>query len=280
MADRRDTYRQALEAEGASAEEIAETLAEVEAEATGRDPHARARRAGVPPLYLGVGFDDIELDDRREAIMVARNWSVATVPRQGPSEVEKRRESRQPPPLTGRTPEDRHAELLERIARGDRSTPIPCGLYLWSAGDASDDLTGFGTGKTRIAAAAAQHLLAAGLRVRWLDVVRLMTDLNLSYRHPMYERAAHRLREPAPGEVVVLDDIDKQPPTDRNIQPIFALVNGCVNGETPLLITANRSPDDLQDDWGDRFGHAAASRIIGHCLDVEVRGRDRRLDPA
>lgn len=234
MANRRTLFRAALEADGATPEEIDETLAELDAERDGKDPHARARRAGIPPLYLGVSFEDIEADPlRAPAIANARIWAKG----------------------------------------GSR------GLYLWSEGDATDDLTGFGSGKTRIAAAAAQHIVDLGSqRVRWLDVVRLMTDLNLSFKNPMYEQAAEKLRRPSPGDVVILDDIDKIPPTDRNIQPVYALVNDCVIGEVPLLITANRHPDDLQADWGDRFGHAAASRIIGHCFDVEVRGRDRRLD--
>lgn len=269
--DKRENYRLALAAEGATPEEIAETLAEVEAEEEGRGPDARARRAGVPQLYLGVGFDDIEMDQRRQAIMAARNWSVA-ITTEDEGELAERRQAREP--LAA------EPGLLDRLAKGDFSPPIPRGLYLWSDGaDAGEDLTGFGTGKTRIAAAVAQYVLASGkLRVRWLDIVRAMTDLNLPFKHPTYARAAERLRPPGDDELIVLDDIDKQPPTERNIQPIFALVNDCVNSQTPLLITANRHPDDLQADWGERFGHAAASRIVGHCLDIEVTGRDRRLD--
>jgi len=232
---------------GASDKEIAETLAEVEREESGRDPHFRARRAGVPPLYLGVGWDDIEVDGRRDAIEAARKWATAITTDPGKTDGQ----------------------------------AIPRGLYLWSSGDADEDLTGFGTGKTRIAAAAAQQVIHSRRRqVRWLDIVRAMTDLNFPYSSPIYVAAYKRLRTPSSNEMIVLDDIDKQPSKDRNIQPIFALINDCVNGEIPLLITANRCPDDLQADWGERFGHAAASRIIGHCLDVEVRGRDRRLDPA
>lgn len=283
MANKRENTRLALEAEGATAEEIAEALAEIEAEEDGRDPNARARRSGVPPLYLGANFDGLDLDedDRNTAIMAARNWAVFVAGVDPDDELSKKR-GRLPAKMTrprGGAPSGSSATLLERLAFGDLSGTIPKGLYLWSA-EGDEDESGFGTGKTRIAAAVVQHVLRAGtLRVRWIDVVRSMTDLNLPFSHPVYAKAATRLGAPARGELVVLDDIDKQPPTDRNVQPIFALVNDCVNGEVPLLITANRSIDDLLEDWGDRFGVAVASRIIGHCLDVEVRGRDRRLDP-
>lgn len=239
---RATNIRRALEGEGADEAEIESILEELMVEEDGGDPLARARKAGIPGLYLDVPWDEIEPDGRKQAILRAKEWARAA-----------------------------------EGGRRDVAEQTPAGLYLWSEGDRDEDVTGFGTGKTWIAAAAAHHLLAHGVNVRWLTVTRLMTDLNLSYKNPQHEVASRRVREPRPGEAIVLDDIDKQPPTDRNIQPIYALVNDCVNNAVPLLITANRHADDLQADWGDRFGHAAASRVIGHCLDVEVRGRDRRL---
>lgn len=237
MGEGQQNLRRALEDEGLSPEEVGAYLREKD-----RDPLERARRAGVPQLYLGRYFGDLKEDERRDAIAAARRWAEAFEPR-------------------------RRAWKPE----------VPRGIYLWASGDGSPD-TGFGTGKTAIAAAAAQHLLGQGCSVRWVKVARQMTNLNLPFAHPMYAKAAARLGEPREGEVIVLDDIDKLPPTERNIQPLFALLSDCAEEEIPLLITANRNPDDLAEDWGRRFGDASASRIIGHCLDVEVPGRDRRLD--
>lgn len=268
-----NNIRLALEAEGASEDEIAETLAEMDDD---RDPDATATRAGVPPLYRGVTFDAIELDEesRNNAVLAARNWAVHVTHRgRNADEVAKRR---------GHTPQQARETLplVEQLVAGEARSPVPLGLFLWSEGGADEDVSGFGTGKTRIAAAIANYVLATGgMGVRWLDIVRAMTDLNLPFSSKLYGRAAAALGRPSPRELIILDDIDKQPPTDRNVQPIFALVNDCVNGEVPLLITANRHVDALLEDWGERFGTAVASRIVGHCLDVEVRGRDRRLDP-
>jgi DNA replication protein DnaC len=162
-------------------------------------------------------------------------------------------------------------EAIESTRRWAEGTSADPGLYLWSQG--------FGNGKTLIAAAAAAQILDGRRRVRWLDVVGLMTDLNLPFANRQYQRAAAKLHPPAPGEVVILDDIDKIPATDRNIQPIFRLVNDCVNEEAPLIVTANRDLNSLSGDFGARFGAALASRLTGHCLDVEVSGRDRRVHP-
>lgn len=227
---REENIRAALEAEGASKAEIEEALFSEQTS----DPTARARRAGVPPLYAGVTWDSIEEDEpRKEAILAARQWA--------------------------------------------RGVSLQRGLYLWSEGEAGD---AFGVGKTRIAAAAVAHILdRGGKQIRWLDCARLMTDLNLPFRNPQHERAAAKLQPPASFEVIILDDIDKMPATDRNVAPLFTLINDCVNAVAPLAITANRSLDSLAHDFGERFGEALASRLVGHCLDVEVGGRDRRLDP-
>lgn len=163
-------------------------------------------------------------------------------------------------------------EAIDSARGWATGTSADRGLYLWSRG--------YGNGKTLIAAAAVHQIFAAGPRpVRWLDVVGLMTDLNLPFNNPQYQRASAKLHPPAPREAVILDDIDKIPATDRNIQPIFRLVNDCVNEEVPLIITANRNLNSLAQDFGARFGAALASRLTGHCLDVEVSGRDRRVHP-
>jgi len=168
--------------------------------------------------------------------------------------------------------EEANAEAVAAARAWAAGDSKALGLYLWSEG--------YGAGKTMIAAAAVLQILAERpLWVRWLDCSRLLTDLNLPFGNPQYEEAAAQLRRPKNGEVIVLDDIDKLPATDRNIQPIFTLVNDCVGEQTPLIITANRHLDALAKDFGRRFGQAISSRLVGHCLDVEVRGRDRRVDP-
>lgn len=168
--------------------------------------------------------------------------------------------------------EDGNGEAIVATRAWANGRGITEGLFLWSEG--------YGNSKTMLASIAAQVAMAErNLTIRWLDVARLMTDLNLSFNNPQYERAADRLQAPGRGECIVLDDLDKIPATDRNIQPIYVLINDVVNAKAPLILTANRHLDDLARDFGDRFGKALASRLVGHCLDVEVSGRDRRVEP-
>lgn len=233
MSLRAENIRRALEASGASEEEIREEMEEQEA---GMPSLAdRARVAGIPSLYRAVTWAMVEVDDpRKEAIESARLWTTGGTSWRG--------------------------------------------LYLWSEG--GDVGEAYGVGKTQIAAAAALQLLDdRRRRVRWLECSRLMTDLNLSYANPQHEKAAAKLARPEEGEAVFMDDLDKIPVTDRNVQPVYTLIHDCVVEQVPLVITANRSLDSLSRDFGERFGSALASRLVGHCMDVEVGGRDRRLDP-
>lgn len=270
MASRTENVRAVLKAEGASETEITEYLAEMRAEEGNHDSHSLALRHGIPQLYAGAAFKHIEMDSRAIAIRAACNWSIA-ITSEDTDELARRRRLHE-----GFLSQP---DLLRHLAAGDTHMAVPRGLYLWSDdAEKGNDLTGFGTGKTEIAAAITKHILTAGkITPRWVSVARAMPDLNFPFAHPTYAAAASRLGRPTSDELIVLDDIDKQPPTDRNLQPIFALVNDCVNDMVPLVITANRHPDDLAADWGARFGHAVASRIIGHCLDIEVNGPDRRL---
>jgi DNA replication protein DnaC len=141
------------------------------------------------------------------------------------------------------------------------------GLYLW--GDV-------GRGKTWLAAAAAEEMMRSGHRVLWKSVIALLIDLDLPFTDKSYAKALGSLRyRPS---VLVLDDLDKTPASERAAKPIFAAVESAVTNERPLLITANRDLDELAESFSPRYGEALASRLAGYCRVAEVGGRDRRLD--
>lgn len=144
------------------------------------------------------------------------------------------------------------------------------GLYLWGEK--------IGAGKTMMMGAVATALIRRGVRVRWVDVARLLTDLRGGFNSRPYKRAFVQLDPAEPGEVLMLDDLDKPVPTDREVQPLYVAINEWTNAGNPILATANRHLDHLAEDFGQRYGVPIASRLIGACIDIEVDGRDRRLD--
>jgi DNA replication protein DnaC len=144
----------------------------------------------------------------------------------------------------------------------------PAGLLLWGA---------VGRGKTVIAAAAAMGRLHRR-RLRWLSVAQLLTDLRGGFDSPSYQAALRRIDPASTDAALVLDDLDKVPATAHQLQPLYVAINGWLERPLPLLVTMNRSPDELAAWAGESFGDALASRLCGYCEVVEVKGRDRRVD--
>jgi DNA replication protein DnaC len=155
---------------------------------------------------------------------------------------------------------------VRRFTIGQSQMP---GVYLWGE---------TGVGKTMMLGAAATAELRAGGRVRWIDVGKLLTDLRGGFNSVPYKRAYAKLEEARPGEVLILDDLDKAMPNDREAQPLYVAINDWVNAGNRILVSANRHMDHLAHDFGERFGAPIASRLIGVCTEIEVAGRDRRLD--
>lgn len=163
----------------------------------------------------------------------------------------------------------------------DRSRAIELAAA-WSLGDLPGVVLwgDVGRGKTAVAAAAANGILSLR-RLRWVAVSELLHALRMGFDAPEYKRAV-RLLDPGRGgaglAALVLDDLDKLKPTEHAVAPLYTAINGWIEAEAPLLVTLNRSLDELADWMPDTFGEAIASRLAGYCKVREVRGRDRRLD--
>ncbi len=142
------------------------------------------------------------------------------------------------------------------------------GLVLW--GDV-------GRGKTAIAAAAADAMLARGKALRWLPVAELLMDLRMPFDSREYARAIRRIDAERGRAALVLDDLDKLKPSEHAAQPLYVAINGWIEADLPLLVTLNRDLDRLVEWMPETFGEAIASRLAGYCKVREVGGRDRRL---
>lgn len=165
---------------------------------------------------------------------------------------------------------DERADAIKATwAMATGKAPLP-GLYLFGE---------FGRGKTHLAGVAVTEFIRAGRKVRWIDCARLMTNLRGGFDSQSYKEGMKQLEPGVADEILIMDDIDKMPTTDHQLQPIYTAINEWVNLDAPMIITANRDLDDLAREFGEKFGEAIASRIIGQCVDIEVKGRDRRLDP-
>lgn len=132
-----------------------------------------------------------------------------------------------------------------------------------------------GTGKTRLAAAAAWALLARR-SLRWYSVPVLLARLGAGFETPQRDQALDALTG---THALVLDDLDKARPTEYGGEQIFLAIDSRLAAGVPLLATSNRTVDELAKRWPEPYGEAIASRLTGYCQVCEVGGDDRRRPP-
>jgi DNA replication protein DnaC len=145
----------------------------------------------------------------------------------------------------------------------------------------------FGTGKTHLAAAAVHYALDAGwsdacFRVWTSYVYRLQATIDR--RRQVEDEFGHEtiadiMSELKRGRFVVIDDIDKQPPSDWTQANLYDVLNTRYNAARPTVLTFNLAPDDPRTQ--DRLGGAAFDRMMHLAYDiVEFAGPSFRLSEA
>lgn len=197
------------------------------------DPRARAlARAG--------DATDAHLDDADEvAAVVARDPVPATIPRRF-----------------------RHATRDQLT--GDLASLVD--EWIDGAMNANVMLLGdVGVGKTHAACVMAMQAHQAGSRVTFAPVVELLDQLRPGGDPRAMERACD-------VDVLVLDDVGIEKPTDWTGERLYAVINRRWLEERPTIATSNLPPEIVKQ----RVGAQAWSRLYHQALRLEVAGKDRR----
>jgi hypothetical protein len=122
-----------------------------------------------------------------------------------------------------------------------------------------------GTGKSYAAAAAVRPLHKEGHKIRFLPVEEMLDEL----RPGGPERALAAL---ASVDVLVVDDVGAERPTDWTAERFYAVVNRRWLEQLPTVFTTNLIPKEL----GEHVGQRAYSRMTGGAVRVTMIGPDRR----
>lgn len=128
---------------------------------------------------------------------------------------------------------------------------------------------GVGAGKTRCAATATWQRLKRA-HVTWVSMPILIAQLGAAFSDAARREAIGVLTGTG---ALVLDDLDKIKPSEWAVTQVFAALDKRIQAGAPLLVTTNKTPTQL----GEQFGEPVMSRIVGYCRVLELPGRDMRL---
>lgn len=142
----------------------------------------------------------------------------------------------------------------------------------WDAAGAGTNLVllgPVGTGKTHAAVAAARLCAERGLDVAFLPVVELLDALR-----PGGPDGA--MEDLTSVDVLVLDDVGSERPTDWTAERLYALINRRWLEERRTIATSNLDPDPLREAVGERIYSRLAGGAVAHRLSGADRRRARR----
>ena len=142
-----------------------------------------------------------------------------------------------------------------------------------------------GRGKTFLAAITAQEVLKQGKSAIFGDVPSMLEDLRSNYSKNNDNRLEEQMKALAKADLVVLDDIGTEKPTEWAVNRLYLVVNDRYNANKPLIVTSNYTSKEIAERLnkptdaksagvtGDRI----VSRIMEMCEVFSIRGEDRRL---
>lgn len=138
-----------------------------------------------------------------------------------------------------------------------------------------------GTGKTHLAAAIANDLIAKGRPVICMTMIDLLERIKRTYNEPgIDEGSVLRIYKTVP--LLIIDDIGKEPPTEWAISTIYNIINGRYEAYLPIIVTTNYDTDALiqrmtpRDTRDDTTARATLDRLMEMCRGVTLTGESWR----
>ena len=141
-----------------------------------------------------------------------------------------------------------------------------------------------GRGKTFLAAITAQEMLKNGKSVFFGDVPSLLEELKSNYSKQNDNRLEEQMKDLAKADLVVLDDIGTEKPTEWAVNRLYLIVNERYNTNKPLIVTSNYSSKEIEERLNNPTdaktagvtGSRIVSRLLEMCKILTIRGEDRR----
>lgn len=138
-----------------------------------------------------------------------------------------------------------------------------------------------GTGKTHIAAAIANHLIAQGRPVICMTMIDLLDRIRKTFSGGN-TKEVDVLEVYKTVPLLVIDDMGKEPPTEWAISTIYNIINGRYEAYLPTIVTTNYDTDALiarmtpRETRDDTTARATIDRLMEMCRGVTLAGESWR----
>ncbi len=133
-----------------------------------------------------------------------------------------------------------------------------------------------GVGKSHLAFATANYLIRNGHSIIAMTMIDLLLKLKSSFNGgEKTEEEILKIYEDC--DLLIIDDLGKEKPTEWALQMIYAIVDRRYNAYKPIIITTNFNADELIKKLGDSsIAHAIMDRLFEICNYVSIEGESFR----
>ena len=133
-----------------------------------------------------------------------------------------------------------------------------------------------GVGKSHLAFATANYLIKNGYSVIAMTMIDLLLKLKSSFNGgKQTEEEILKIYEDC--DLLIIDDLGKEKPTEWALQMIYAIVDRRYNAYKPIIITTNFNADELIKKLGDSsIANAIMDRLFEICNYVSIEGESFR----
>lgn len=134
---------------------------------------------------------------------------------------------------------------------------------------------GYGTGKTHLAAAIANQLMAGGTPVICMTMIDLLARIRETYDKGGSGTEAQIMRLYADVPLLIIDDLGSEQPTEWGSTMIYSIINARYEAYMPTIVTSNCGADELVQrmtprDATDRNAQKTVDRLREMCVAVQM----------
>ena len=131
-----------------------------------------------------------------------------------------------------------------------------------------------GNGKTYLSNCIANRLLENYIPVISVSINSLLDRIRKTYNTWGQEAEDEIIRRLSNADLLIIDDLGTEQLTDWSRSKIYNIIDSRYRNELPLIITTNKTIEDINEDYGKR----TADRILEMCTTMKFNKKSLRLE--